>query len=389
MSELRELLKLWDGARAAGAEFVLVTVVRVEGSSYRKPGARMLITRDGRRCGMVSGGCLEGEVIRKAWWLTEAGPSLQRYETFFDEDNPSPRNLGCGGIVYLLLERANSASLALRAIREGTEGRFDVSLITVTRSDDPEIAVGAHLALRDNGELLRNNIPFHRGSAEWNQLLAIASQTIKQRRSDYVTIRSGSHSLELFAEYVAPPPALFVFGAGDDAIPVAGFAHMMGWHVTVADARAHLATRERFPSADATVGLKTAVKVMPARAESFDLSELQLGPDSSAVIMTHSYIQDRALLRQLLPRDLCYLGILGPRLRTGRLVGEIADEVGLSRAECLGKLHSPVGLDLGAGSPVVIALSIAAEIQAAIHARSSAGHLQGVSAIIPFEKLRG
>src|SRR5487761_1055919 len=123
MSELRNLFELWDHARVSGEEIILVTVVRVEGSSYRKPGARMLLTKGGRRSGMISGGCLEAEVSRKAWWLTESGPSVQKYGTFFDEDNPSPQELGCGGTVHLLIERGETVATALEVINESAENR--------------------------------------------------------------------------------------------------------------------------------------------------------------------------------------------------------------------------------------------------------------------------
>src|ERR1700734_4562416 len=113
MSELRQIVALWREAKARQEEVCLATVVRVEGSSYRKPGARMLLTRGGQRAGTISGGCLEAEVAKKAWWLTEQGPSLQRYSSFFDEDGDMPYGLGCGGTVIVLLERDEPARQVL------------------------------------------------------------------------------------------------------------------------------------------------------------------------------------------------------------------------------------------------------------------------------------
>src|SRR5450432_1209080 len=103
--EKRKLLELWDAAHRAGEEVALATIVRVEGSSYRKPGATMLLTRSGVRAGMVSGGCLEGEVAKKIWWLTESGPCVETYTTSFDDDGEGGHGLGCGGRISLLLER--------------------------------------------------------------------------------------------------------------------------------------------------------------------------------------------------------------------------------------------------------------------------------------------
>jgi xanthine/CO dehydrogenase XdhC/CoxF family maturation factor len=176
------------------------------------------------------------------------------------------------------------------------------------------------------------------------------------------TIEIEGHQVQLFAEYLAPPPALLVLGAGDDARPVVALARMMGWHVTVADARSQLATRERFPGAN----------VVATLTKNEALRGLDISMCDAAVVMTHSYEQDRALLLELLhgdaARGLPYIGILGARRRTRQLVKEAAESLGLGFADCMARLHSPVGLSLGATTPETIALSIVAEIQSAIGA---------------------
>src|SRR6202050_5440607 len=123
MSELRQILDLWKRASAGQEEICLATVVAIEGSAYRRPGARMLLTTAGQRAGTISGGCLEAEVAKKAWWLTEQGPSLQRYPSFFDDDGDMPYGLGCGGTVIVLLERGKAAAEVLEALRRSTEDR--------------------------------------------------------------------------------------------------------------------------------------------------------------------------------------------------------------------------------------------------------------------------
>lgn len=178
---------------------------------------------------------------------------------------------------------------------------------------------------------------------------AVASEALKTRQSQ------GSD--EFYVEYVAPPPALFVFGAGDDAQPLVEFAVELDWHVTVADGRSQLVRAERFPGAARVVGLREALDAV--------------GVGDAAVAMTHSYEQDREVLRRLAPLGIRYLGILGPRRRTERLAAEIAGEIGLTVEECLARLHSPVGLDLGGHSPAAIALSIAAELQAVLAGRGA------------------
>src|SRR5579875_1320457 len=117
MAELKQILDLWKRATAAGEDVCLATVVGVEGSAYRRPGARMLMTAGGQRAGTVSGGCLEAEIVKKAWWLTEQGPSIQRYSSFFDDDGDLPYGLGCGGTVIVLLERGAAAAQCLEAVR--------------------------------------------------------------------------------------------------------------------------------------------------------------------------------------------------------------------------------------------------------------------------------
>lgn len=336
MSELQRILDLSKRAIAAGDEICLATVVAVEGSAYRRPGARMLLTSSGLRAGTVSGGCLEAEIAKKAWWLTENGPSLQRYSSFFDDDGDMPYGLGCGGTVLVLLERGEAAAQHLAALRRGVEDRTASVIVSSTDQNDP----GTALILNHAGHGLYER----RADPAAMQL---AQEVLRGGKS----ARAGAW----FVELVAPPPAVVVLGAGDDAQPLVEFAAALGWHVTVADDRSNLARPERFPGAAAVSNLEEALA--------------GLGPECAVVIMSHSYEQDRKVLRALLPRDIRYIGALGPRVRTERLVGELAPVLELEPAECMARLHTPVGLDLGGHSPASIALAIAAELQAIFSGR--------------------
>jgi xanthine/CO dehydrogenase XdhC/CoxF family maturation factor len=347
MAELKAILELWKRASAAGEDVCLATVVGVEGSAYRRPGARMLLTASGKRAGTVSGGCLEAEIAKKAWWLTADGPSIQRYSSFFDDDGDMPYGLGCGGTIIVLLERGEAAAQCLDAVRRSVEERSASVIVTGTDSH----AAGTRLMVNAVGEIVYAREP----RPELEQL---AREMLAARRSQSVP--------GFFAEWVALPPALTIFGAGDDAQPLAGFADALGWHVTVADGRAQLARVERFPQAARVGGLEAALAA--------------LTPDDAAVVMTHSYEQDREILRGLLTRELKYRGILGPRARTERLVQEVVGELGLEAEACLARLHSPVGLDLGGHAPGSIALAIAAELQA-IFAGRGAKKLSGAPAV--------
>jgi xanthine/CO dehydrogenase XdhC/CoxF family maturation factor len=338
MSELKQILDLWKHARGAGEDICLATVVGVEGSAYRRPGARMLLSSGGRRAGTVSGGCLEAEIAKKALWLTEQGPSVQRYSSFFDDDGDLPYGLGCGGTVVVLLERGEAVQGTLEALRRSVEERSPSAIVTRTDTN----TAGTALILDAAGEAA-----FAHEAGE--ETMRFAREALKDRQS-----RSAGNC---FVQYVAPPPSLLIFGAGDDARPLVEFAAAMGWHVTVADGRSQLARAERFPGAARVGALEMALK--------------SAGANDAAVVMTHSYEQDRTILRALLGRELKYIGVLGPRRRTERLVQDLIGEMGLTVETAMARLHTPVGLDLGGHSPAPIALSIAAELQAVFAGRTA------------------
>jgi len=336
--ELRRILDLAKRAMTAQDEVCVATVVGIEGSAYRRPGARMILTRSGERAGTVSGGCLEGEIVRKAWWLTENGAAIQRYSSFFDDDGDMPYGLGCGGTVSVLLERGEPAVRTLHALRSTIEERRPWVVVTDTSAETP----GTVLLLNDAGE-----IAWHRASL--GKAAEIAADALNARASRTVA--------NLFVEYLAPPPSVFVFGAGDDAKPLVEFMAELDWHVTVADGRAQMIRADRFPQAARVIGLDTALGAAPQA--------------DAAVVMTHSYDQDRQILRALLPLDLKYVGILGPRRRTERLTGEIAPALGRTADDCMARLRSPVGLDLGGHTPAAVALSVTAEVQAVLSGRGA------------------
>jgi xanthine dehydrogenase accessory factor len=342
MAELEAILNLWKEERQREQEVCLATVVAVEGSSYRKPGARMLITRGGRRAGTISGGCLEAEVQKKAWWLTESGSAVQRYSSFYDEDSEMPYGLGCGGTVNVLLERGEAADRVLAALDQGFNARKGAVILS-TIDAEARGQVGTAFALGVDGELLF-------GSAEDAEGMDLAERALREKQSLW--------SNGFFAEYVAPRVGLLVVGAGDDALPLVEFAARLGWHTTVVDGRSHLATRERFPMAD---------RVLVAKSP----DDLAVTDRDAAVILTHSYEQDRAALRALLPTAAGYLGILGPRQRTDRMLGEVGPDLGLTVEECRVRLHTPVGLKIGAKDPVSIALAIIAEIYSVMERMSA------------------
>jgi len=353
MSDLPLILRLWREAQARNEEICLATVVGIEGSSYRKPGARMLMTSGGRRAGTISGGCLEAEVQKKSWWLTEAGPAVQRYSSFYDDDSEMPYGLGCGGTISVLLERGEPAGRVLAALEKSETSRHGMAFVSVIGSESPG-ELGTRLILSADGAT-------HLTPPPSGEMIALGHRALLDKNSLWQLGK-----ISLFAEYLAPRIALLVVGAGDDAIPLVEFAAKLGWKTTVVDGRSHLATPERFPMAD-------EVEVLSA------FNQISLTSRDAAVILTHSYEQDRAALQGLLQGDAGYLGVLGPRKRTDRLLSEVAPDLELTPEECLSRLHSPVGLDIGSKDPISIALAITAEIhsvmeRAATGPRQNANH---------------
>lgn len=367
MTDLARILGLWRELEAAGSDYVLATVVEVQGSSYRKPGALMLLTADGRRIGTVSGGCLEAQVASRAWWLTANGPTIQRYSTI-EEDGDRPYGSGCGGVVFLFLERRATAGPLLAVLERAFDQRVPVAVATVL--EGPQIGRRAYAGLdparckggqRDNG----------RATSVDDSLQALAEQTLAGRESIDSNVEVDEGNLRAWADYRPARPSLLIFGAGDDAQPLQRLARELGWFVSVADGRSQLATQARFPQADKVSTLP--IKDLPGIPSDESLAIFNdLRPEDGAVVMTHSFEQDAKILACLLRLQSppAYIGVLGPQRRTRELLAEAARLLNLppiaiaAQADrWLNRLHAPTGLDLGADATETIALSILAEIQ--------------------------
>jgi xanthine/CO dehydrogenase XdhC/CoxF family maturation factor len=342
MKEIATLLAAADRLFTSGEEGVLVTLVHTKGSTYRRPGARMLVLPGNQTVGTISGGCLEPTVARQAWELTRATPRVAfLFESAPEDDAWGPAS-GCHGVLTLLAERisARERHPALDA------------LAVVVRSHRPMVL--RHDFVRSTQEAL---IPVQSHDPQnplWPHEVEI---TLANAASRWVEHGDAA----AFLEYLAPPVHLLLCGGGDDAQPVARLAHELAWSVDLLDTRARLATRDRFPTA-AAVTVGGAEKLSPL-----------LHPHTAAVLMTHRFTDDLAFLEQLLNAQppLPYLGILGPRRRTERLLHELAARGCIPSPRQLKNLRSPIGLDLGASSPETIALSIIAEIQATLAARDA------------------
>jgi xanthine dehydrogenase accessory factor len=348
MREIEKILQLWEQTTQSGEAAILATVVKTQGSSYRLPGARLLLTHDGQRAGSVSGGCLESELLKKAWWLTEDGPIVRRYDTTAEgEIGTGGFGLGCNGIIHVLVERVLPASKGiLDALARVRSTRRAVAVCHVI---GPAPFVGRRLIAGADGVVSHDIGDSAVASAiEVEAFAALLTQT--------ASIASVA-GLEVFIETLVPPVRLLVFGAGDDAIPLTEIGGYLGWRTCVYDGRAHYARRGRFPAADEVV-------VHPAGGTG---PPLPVDAWTVAVLMTHSYSQDLDILREIAAaaRPLRYIGILGPRKRSAQLLAD----AGLDSAQLGEALHSPMGLDIGADGPEQVAIAVVAEIQAVLHQR--------------------
>jgi xanthine dehydrogenase accessory factor len=366
MTDLEPILALWRDLEDAGVDYVLATIVAVEGSSYRRPGAHMLLAHDGRRTGTVSGGCLESEVAKRAWWLTENGPALERFSTI-EEDGERPYGSGCGGVVHLLLERRQTAAPLLMVLQRAFNNREPVGIATILDGD--------LLGRREFSAALRSTVS--RGIEDEHRIISGAPQdpiahelrdlaelALETRTSLQRKISTSEGPVRAWADYRRARPGLWIFGGGDDAKPLLRLAKELGWFVAVADGRSHLAACDRFHTAHLVAVLDIGSLPGP------EFARFDLRPTDAAVVMTHSFEQDSAILASLLALNdpPAYIGALGPQRRTRELLAEAARLLHLPDSEdrvdrWLAAIHAPTGLDVGAETPAAIALSILAEIQ--------------------------
>ncbi len=347
--EFRNLLAAYETTDFSARKAALATVVRVQGSAYRRPGARMFITDDGQWTGAVSGGCLEGDALRQARdVMREAKVRLVTYNTTNDDENAFGIGLGCNGVIDILIEpirpddERNPLALLGRLLTE----RRPTAMATIVTAAEPE-RVGQRLLLDAHGET-HSTIP-DRLFAEKVHTLAAAALSTERSSLDEID------GAAVFVEALIPDIQLFIFGAGYDVLPLVAQAKLLGWPVTVTDdCIAHLSPR-KFATCDAMI--------YAPRDEVMG----KITPDarSAAVLMTHNFRYDEAVLPGLLETHIPYIGILGPKKRGDKL----AEALGGFRESDWSRVHSPIGLDLGAETPEEIALSIVAEIQARFNQR--------------------
>ena len=328
---------VWQAIATHESPALLATVVRVVGSAYRREGAKMLLPQGEGRIGMLSGGCLEDDVQEQSRGLTAA--RVLTYDMRSDEDGLWGLNMGCNGLVDVLVEPVGEVLRAAAA--EYVAGRDCTALVVLS----PGPLQGRRMLLKADGTVLGSL-----GDADLESVALADAQDRGRRPRIYIY---GETSV--YIEPVTPPPVLWVVGAGADAPPLVKAAAAAGWRVRVVDRRARYADPARFPEAEAVLHIQPEELV--ARA----------GEGAFAVFMHHNFDHDRDFLTAMAATNARYLGVLGPLRRTQKI---------LETQELPENVYAPIGLDLGGEGPEAIAVAVVAELQAVRFGRTG-GHLRG------------
>jgi xanthine dehydrogenase accessory factor len=348
VNELTGILDAIERFAGEGQEMALATIVGVRGSTYRRAGARLLLTRSQQMVGNISGGCLESDVMVVAdEVMTSGSPRLATYDLTADDDAVWGLGLGCNGVIDVFVEPVDPAAELFTLLREAIAGEWTLALVTVLDGS----RAGARIVVRTDGS--RSGTL---GDASTDSRAARAAQAVLvEGTSRQQTIAAPSGDTRVFIEVLRPPIRLVVCGAGHDAIPVVQQAAALGWRTLVVDQRQRFLVPERFPGAQRFIHADpdTAAAQVPVDGRTY------------VVIMTHNYLHDRALLRGFLETEAGYIGMLGPRNRTEKILAELeADGLRLSDRD-RGRIYGPIGLDVGSETPEEIALAVCGEILAA------------------------
>lgn len=354
---IRDLRNAFEGWRGEGAPLVLATVYETAGSTYSKAGARMLVTGDGRFRGMLSGGCLEGDLAEHAKAVVESGTARAvTYDLGKNDEDLWGLGVGCDGLMRIFLQplAAQDDYQPFTAMSGVLAGDAAGVAVTVLEPADASPAPGATLVLGDGDSVSFGLEPEHEEALRGEAQAALESGQSRSR-----DVELGGRPVKLLAALLVPPPRLLILGAGLDAEPVVRLATELGWRVTVQDHRPAYVDKGDFRSAERVLSL-------PAEA----LSEQVLDrPYDAVIVMSHHLATDRAYLRQLARTDIRYVGLLGPPDRRRRLMEDLGAEAGLLEH----RLHGPAGFDIGADGPASIALSILAEVHDVLKGKDPGG----------------
>ena len=359
-SSLSGIVSTFQELREKEDEFVLATIVDTKGSTYRKAGARLLITRAGKFYGLLGGGCFEADLLEHAQAVFE---NKTTYTVFYDMRGPEDLvwglGLGCNGAVKIRLEYVSAENNyePVITIQQGLVLKQKCVVVTVCESAHPSLRPDQHYLIsfdKDSGELELPSV-----------ILEFAIKTLYSGTCSLISLEVEGHSIEFFMAPVMPPLQLLVIGGGPDSIPVLNTACLLGWDVTIVDYRDSYSNPDNFP---------TAIRVIKSTPE--DLKDhIDVTGVDAVVLMTHKYEYDLRYLKNFVTSTVPYIGLLGPTARKHELLRSLEDIT----VEFTDRVYGPVGLNLGGELPEEIALSLIAEIQAVVQQRPG-GHLSEISA---------
>ena len=357
MKEIREIINAYNKAKKNEKRLALATLVHLNGSSYRRPGARMIVDEEGQLTGAISGGCLEGDALRKAVFCIHTQiPKLVVYDTSDEEDATIGIQLGCSGIIQVLFEPIDETDPLnpIELLKKAIHKRQNTVLVTLYA---PKIKkgdiVGTSMLLEESGEFHNNSsFPFVPKT-----LMQDIKDTLTIKKSSFKSYQQNDHTFNAFLSFISPPISLVIVGAGNDAIPLQSIAETLGWEVTIVDGRHTYAKVERFSS---------ACQIIVSKPEKV-LQQIPIDEKTVFVLMTHNYNYDYAILKALLGKNIHYIGALGPKKKLDNMITDLkAENIFLDERQ-KNILYGPVGLEIGAETPAEIALSITAEIMSVMN----------------------
>ncbi|WP_026915773.1 XdhC family protein [Christiangramia portivictoriae] len=358
MREIDAIVATYQKLKSDQVSCVLATVVHVQGSSYRRAGARMLVDEFGNLTGAISGGCLEGDALRKALHaLHQRKNKLVTYDTSDENDAIIGAQLGCNGIIKVLFEAIDfkNERNACELLQIAIDNEEKASIVVKFDLNEQNFQAGTIA-------LIYSEDAMHTSAEISEKVLSKAEEVIQNKQSDLIQLDNSNYSPIQFMQFYEPPVRLVLIGAGNDAMVLANQAELLGWKIIIADGRPSHANTQRFTS---------GCHVIVTRPEEA-LQHVKIDERTCFALMSHNYHYDLAVLKLLLTiKEVPYIGILGPLKKWQRMREDLENEGIRISKEDEDRIHAPIGLELGAETPAEIGLSILAEIQAVLTASSA------------------
>ena len=325
------------------APLVLVTVFETAGSTYSKAGGQMIIDGDGNFCGMLSGGCLEGDLVERARTVIETGAADTASYDLSADDELWGLGVGCDGSMSVMLQPLvpETGYQPFAAIDEILVGGEPAVIACVISVESPAIKAGTSV-------VLQNDVTLNFGVSE-AVARSIVAEADLDRPAHARDIDTPDGRCRVLFVRISPSPALLILGAGLDSEPVVRIASELGWRCTVIDHRPAYVESRRYPHPTARLCSLVGELSAQVNLDGFDV----------AIVMSHHLVSDRGYLQQLAESSIGYIGLLGPPGRRDRLMNDLGDAAGALQ----GRLYGPAGIELGGRGPGPIALEIVAQMQ--------------------------